>query len=64
MLKKVVHDGTLIEKEENILAREREQNYYGYKHIIRDTLPRVLMQNSLDGALRWILLLGSRSFRV
>ena len=34
MLIKVVHDGTLIEQEEIILAKKESKNWHGYKHVI------------------------------
>ena len=64
MFKKVVHDGTLIEEQEIILAKTREQKLVWIQARNSCTLPKVLVQNSLDGALWRLLIPRSRSFRV
>ena len=50
MLRKVVHDGTVTKEQEIILAKERQQKLVWVQTCNVCTLPKVLMQNSLDGA--------------
>ena len=58
MFKKVLHDGTLIEEQEIILANKREQKLVWIQTRNSCTLPKVLMHAELTG---WSSLAATRT---